>query len=248
MRTRLFNYILFILSLLVVPNSAQAANTLTYAGALTTSNINFPEMWNCTEAINTSAFIYHAQPFYVGADGDYTLHVTSAADARLILYQVAFNPASCIACNQDFQTEITASLTANTQYMVVTSAEQTGTFTVDISGPGSIHLNDVIANDEESPVALYSVDYNTSAGFGLHIYQANPDGTQTLALEITPDMLQNSLSDKVEFISKSTDGLVQVFRLPNGKWQVNAIQRSGKMYVAIFDSTASGAPLYGYVM
>jgi hypothetical protein len=182
---------------------------------------------------------YHAQPFYVDQDGAYTLRT----DAGLYLYQV--NDA-CADCPTDFQPEITASLTANTQYMIVTTVRDSETFNVDITGPGHIYLNEVIENDTESPVELYTVNYSSLVG--LHIYQMNPDGSRSLALEITPDMLQNLAADKVEFVGESSDGYVQVYHLPNGKWQVNTTQRNGKIYVAIFDTDPNGIPLYGYVM
>lgn len=92
---------------------------------------------------------YHLQPFTVSADGDYVIHSEQSYDGYIFVYQTGFDAdapvVNCMAGNDDDSggigtSELTATLTAGTEYLLVTTeySEAGGTFTNTFSGPGEI--------------------------------------------------------------------------------------------------------------
>ena len=147
---------IMIASLLMVVMPAYAATSVDYNGTLGVDTVS---AWfnGCTAAYEDMNF--HAQPFYVDADGSYTLETIAATgmpvvdhDTHIALYTPSFNAGdyteNCIAHNDDtngFFPEINRTLSANVQYYLVTLHAYSGsapgaTFTNRIAGAGNITL------------------------------------------------------------------------------------------------------------
>lgn len=155
---------LLLTSFVIAPTAF--AGDVTFSGALDPASASFQRpsspftgVHHCSGLQTLSAYGYQAFPFYVSADGSYTLTVTAAnlagsSDTFMILYQGSFDPASpltgCLAINDDgggalgLKSQIpNYALTANTQYTMVISSfgqNKSGTFSGTISGPGDVML------------------------------------------------------------------------------------------------------------
>ncbi len=132
---------------------AQAQNVVSYNVVLSAASPTFnrPNTLTALSAVGTNVF-YQAQQFYVNTTGTYGLETTTALlaptpadDTFLALYRPSFNPASgltnLIALDDDAGVGalslISTSLTANTQYVLVTTTfnnNVTGAITTRISG------------------------------------------------------------------------------------------------------------------
>lgn len=161
---------LLLISFVIAP--AAFAGDVTFSGALDPASASFQRptgpgnpytgVHACTTLQPLSTYSYQAFPFYVSADGSYTITTTAAAmsggsglatDTFMILYQGQFNPVNpltgCLALNDDigagiFRSQIpNYALTANTQYTLVITTYHvgmSGTFSGTISGPGDVVL------------------------------------------------------------------------------------------------------------
>ncbi len=132
---------------------AAPANTASYSGTTVgASSWNRPfASGSCCSGLGPVT--YTSQNFYVGSDGLYDFSsLQNSYDGYLFLYQDSFDPLNqtlnFVAGDDDGfggigTSDFSASLTANTQYIVIDtgfSAGDAGTFTTTISGPGVIYL------------------------------------------------------------------------------------------------------------
>jgi hypothetical protein len=153
---------------LVAQAASATAATVTYSGSLTAASQTFARPSNagiglptmCMPTVGSPNITnYNAQFFNVGTTGTYdmvnvsnTFTTTNPQDSYFALYQGSFDPASpltnLVYANDDlsasiFRSEINCTLTAGTNYILVTSTFDpgaTGDFTNQISGPGAITL------------------------------------------------------------------------------------------------------------
>lgn len=108
---------------------------------------------------------YKVQPFWVDADGMYTMRVNAASpghDTIITLYQGSFDAANpltnCVEEDDDdagfLLSRIDRALSANTQYFLVNYGfgGDTGTYTNEISGPGNVTLGIWSAAPDPTPV------------------------------------------------------------------------------------------------
>jgi hypothetical protein len=157
-------------STFVPSNNTLAATSVDYVAPLNTTTVfvfqhtgnlavNEPCAGSAGPAGDSS---YHVQPFYVDADGAYTMHINLnyEDDTVAFLYSGDFNPADFTQNCQIFtddggsisNEEINANLVANTQYYLVTSlccganySATTGTYDIDnrIQGAGNVLLGSI---------------------------------------------------------------------------------------------------------
>jgi hypothetical protein len=154
-----FAVIILIVSAVMIATSVSAGTT-SWSGTLTAGD----PTWNRPNCAGVTSGIewYDVQEFWVDADGSYTIEITNLTagldDPYYLLYINSFDPgnptANCIADDDDsgtysgYASAITGNLTANTQYVLVTTqccdgttvGSDDGGYTNTITGPGTITL------------------------------------------------------------------------------------------------------------
>lgn len=271
---------LLLTSFVIAP--AAFAGDATFSGALDPASASFQRptgpagpftgVHACTTLQSASTYGYQAFPFYVSADGGYTLTVTEAnlaasSDTFMILYQGSFDPASpltgCLAVNDDgggalgLKSQIpNYALTANTQYtMVISSYGQSrpGTFSGTISGPGDVLLGiyqpeafrGFEPGDGRINLQAYApaAVYCDAANSRVAIYGIDEAGHGYEAIFVPyADLPETPVSNQL--IAQFED--IRFFRLSTGEYQVSAgPDAEGKEYMLIFDGCpASSADAY----
>jgi hypothetical protein len=205
-------------------------------------------------------YYFEAQPFTVDVSGQYLIQMLSASfafcsdDGVFVLYAGGFNASTPtvnrIAANDDsgsgsYLPALDVNLTAGTLYILVTSTfceEDTGTYTNSISGPGIVSLsgasgfnpgdNRLNATDKDraAPVAIYCTPD------GIMILKIDPvtgKGIDPAVIDITTDDIETvGVSESENLLLGDNDG-VQLWRLTDGKFQVNTVYplQPGKPYI-----------------
>ncbi len=101
-------------------------------------------------------------------------------------------------------------------------------------GDGRLNRYDLAA-----PVAVFPIP--AANGTGLHLYAIGADGAGTLALVVTPEMIEAvpELPEMNTLIAATPDGAIALYRLTTGEFQINA-----GTYVIVFRDLIPTAEYY----
>jgi hypothetical protein len=90
--------------------------------------------------------------------------------------------------------------------------------------------------DLAAPVAVFGTDFET--GRGLEIWTPTYfEGTSELALRVTPEEIAavSETPEEATLIDASTDNGIRLYRLPDGAFQLWAINQNSEWYSLTFD-------------
>jgi hypothetical protein len=156
-------------------------NTNFFEGSLTTSSPTFVRSTGGTTYSANSSVYYDVQAITVSTTGSYTFNQCADGDGHASLYQTTFNPASpatnFMIANDDgndgncsLDSRLTATLTAGTTYILVTttlSSGQTGAYSWQFSGPVGATLSTTLASGG-------TLEWYTSSSGGTAIATGSP--------------------------------------------------------------------------
>jgi hypothetical protein len=253
---------LVVMSVLVI--NPVAAGSVTYGGTLSATDPTFNRPLEGGGGLSGNTTYFDLQAFSVDVSGLYTMTMTSGAftpdtpdDGFFILYvedMSASNPLLNYFNSDDAGgagnlPQIVEYLDAGVTYVLVSTtfdALNTGSYSVDISGPGIVTLgrsnsatsftdgriNSSVILDGGAPVAVYcradgGVDVwfiSISSERGVFLFRVTPQRIEDIGVPTEENAL-------LRFV-----GVVAVYRLTTGEFQVNAVNFDGTPYVMIWDS------------
>jgi hypothetical protein len=252
---------LIVMSILVI--SPVAAGSITYGGTLSATDPTFDRPLEGGGGLSGSTTYFDSQSFSVDVSGLYTMTMTSGAftpdtadDGFFVLYletMSASNPLGNYFNSDDAGgtgnlPQIVEYLDADVTYVLVSTTFDplnTGSYSVDISGPGEVTLG-----RSSSPTTFTDGRINSSVildgGAPVVLYCREDGGVDVWFVSISSErgvFLFRVTAQRIEDIGVPTEentllrfvGSVAVYRLTTGEFQVNAPNFDGTPYVMIWN-------------
>lgn len=245
--------------LLIVITGPVAAESVSVSGTLSPGGDTMPVIFvttpNCT-GLGATQVLYHTHTLHVDEDGIYTFSLSNS-DFSLYLHSAGFNPANglptCLAADNSGSIEFSYALTANTTYIAVpfddTFAQNGGSYTLTISGPGNISLGGGNNGPEVWPGFLDGRlnNYDAWATFVVYCQDTRVD-LYTLNGEADGIFAYSASQEEIDAIDATAGNVlikegagVRLYKLTTGELQfIGVPDAEGKVYNVVISAFPCG--------